>query len=183
MELIFAGSIARREALGRCLLLKDNRKPATVGDRSPRHELLFANPIVDIWRVCFVANSYVFPLYRDMELTRHLTRPEFVTLFCLGTAGALVAQDIVEATGLPKNSISRAVKRLQERGLIQRKNDTSDKRRVFLSLSKCGERLYKEVLPGLIAREEAALHALTASERRTLSSLMMKIALASDNWA
>ena len=95
MELIVAGPLTRREALGRCLLLKDNRKPALADDRSPRHELLFANPIVDIWRICFVANSFVFPLYRDMELTWQLTRPEFVTLLCLGTAGALVAQDIV----------------------------------------------------------------------------------------
>ena len=183
MEPISAGIHAWQETLGRCLLLKDNRKPAPATHRSARHELLFANPIVDIWRICFVANSFVFPLYRDMELTRQLTRPEFVTLFCLGTAGALVAQDIVEATGLPKNSISRAVKRLQERGLIRRRNDSTDKRRVFLSLSKTGERLYGEVLPGLIAREQAALDALTASERRTLNSLMMKVALATDAWA
>lgn len=162
---------------------KDSRKPLPEADRSPRHEFLFANPIVDIWRICFVANSFVFPLYRDMELTRQLTRPEFVTLFCLGTAGALVAQDIVEATGLPKNSISRAVKRLQERGLIKRKHDTSDKRRVFLSLTKTGARLYGDVLPGLVGRAEAALGVLTTGERRTLNALMMKLALASDDWA
>ena len=149
-------------------------------DRSLRHDMLMTNPIVDMWRICFVANSFVFPMYRDMEMTHDLTRPEFVTMFCLGTSGALVAQDIVAATGLPKNSISRAVHRLQQRGLVRRRDDSVDKRRSILELTPDGRALYDDVLPKLIERTESTLSALDPSERETLTKLMLKVAFASD---
>ncbi len=145
--------------------------------------LLLDNPVLHAWRLSYVANRYVFPFYRDLEQDHGVGRAEWVILFCLAQTGELIAQAIADKTGLPKNSISRAVGRLLERGFVKRSADRDDRRRVHLSLTPAGRRLHDAVVPTMIERERNMLAALSTKERATFTRLLLRIASRAADWA
>jgi DNA-binding MarR family transcriptional regulator len=90
---------------------------------------------------------------------------------------------VVELTGIPKNSVSRAVSRLKKMGLIRRAADRDDGRRAMLSLTAKGSALYERVLPRFQQRQEAMVSVLTAAERQELHRLLNKLVERDDDWA
>lgn len=144
--------------------------------------MLRDNPIRDAWRIAFVANRYVFPFYRALENEHGMTRPEWVVMFCLAQRGDLIAQDIADGTGLPKNSLSRAVNRLEDWGFLARRSDSGDRRRARLTLTPEGSAFHDAILPALVERQEHMLACLSPEERETLSSLMLRIADSVRDW-
>lgn len=134
------------------------------------------------WRVNFLANFFTGPVYRQIEERFSLTRPEFVILYCLKHMPGLVARDICLVTGLPKNSISRAVSDLLGKGLIERTTGTTDKRAKPLSLTDEGRASLKEVLPVFEIRQKNMRAALTDEEQAEFDRLIQKIVYAMPDW-
>lgn len=144
--------------------------------------MLGDTPIVHIWRVAFLANTFTGPLYRVVGERFGLTRPQFVILFCLSQGGPVPAKDICLATGLPKNSISRAVSELLSRDLIARQTEDRDKRKKTLALTKAGRSLVEEVVPLFSARQGAMRSALAEDEAAMFDSLLLKLVMAMPGW-
>ncbi|MEM8853938.1 MAG: MarR family transcriptional regulator [Pseudomonadota bacterium] len=144
--------------------------------------MLFDTPLVHIWRVAFLANTFTGPLYRVVGERFGLTRPQFVILFCLSQGGPVAAKDICLATGLPKNSISRAVSELLSRGLIARQTEDKDKRKKTLALTQEGRALLEEVVPLFSARQSAMRAGLSADEAEQFDSLLGKLVMAMPGW-
>lgn len=138
-------------------------------DRETLADLLPDNPIGPLWHVCFVANSFVFPIYARFEKEHGITRMEFVVLFVLAQRPDTSWSDIVRMTGLPKNNISRGIARLVEKGLVERLEDALDRRRAFLVLTGEGRRLFDVLVARYRERAEAFLATLTARERDMLA--------------
>lgn len=138
-------------------------------DRETLADLLPDNPIGPLWHVCFVANSFVFPIYARFEKEHGITRMEFVVLFVLAQRRDTSWSDIVRMTGLPKNNISRGIARLVEKGLVERVEDALDRRRAFLVLTPEGRRLFDVLVARYRERAEAFLATLTARERDMLA--------------
>lgn len=138
-------------------------------DRETLADLLPDNPIGPLWHVCFVANSFVFPIYARFEKEHGITRMEFVVLFVLAQRGDTSWSDIVRMTGLPKNNISRGITRLVEKGLVERTEDALDRRRAVLVLTAQGRRLFDTLVVRYRERSEAFLATLTAGERDMLA--------------
>lgn len=145
-------------------------------DASLVEHMLRDNAIGETWRICYLANIFVFPLYMRFEKEHDILRPEFVTLFCLAHHQPLIAQDIVQMTGLPKNTISRGVKRLLDRGLVARGDHPGDRRKARLALTPAGEEMVQRLMPQVVARHEALAGSLNAAERDALGRLLMKMA-------
>jgi DNA-binding MarR family transcriptional regulator len=160
--------------------------PSLTGDlreTAPPHDpMLVDNPIRDAWRIAFVANRYIFPFYRALEAEHGVNRPEWVVLFCLAQRGELIAQDIADGTGLPKNSLSRAVNRLEDWGFVARRSDSGDRRRAKLTLTEDGRAFHDAVLPALADRMDRMFDCLSAEERETLSALMLRVAENVRDW-
>lgn len=135
-----------------------------------------------IWRISFLANFFTGPLYAEVLERFGVSRPGFVILFSLSHEDGLVARDICRVTGLPKNSISRAVTELETNGLIARDTDTTDKRAKPLHLTGGGKALVAEIVPLFAARQAAMLSPLTADEAADLDRLMGKIIAAMPAW-
>lgn len=143
---------------------------------------LWNNPCWLTYRLNYLALRYNLPLYSWVERTYGLSRPEFVVIFSLGLKDGAVARDIATSSGFPKNTLSRAIHKLVGLGLIDRAEDSGDRRRVVLTLTESGRALFDEALPRFVGFEHMMLEALTPEESATLSSLMAKLVQASSDW-
>lgn len=144
--------------------------------------MLNDTPLTPVWRLSFAINFYLAPLYRDLAEAHGLSRPEFVVMFCLLQKPGLVARDVCLVTGLPKNSISRAVASLASKSLIEKQESRSDKRATPLVLTGQGTALVKEIIPGFASRQQRMREALTATELAEFDRLMKKMVYALPGW-
>lgn len=145
--------------------------------------LLGEQPLQHAWRISFLANFFTGPFYRRLAETHGLSRPEFVILLGLSHEPRALARDFCLATGLPKNSLSRAVSQLLERGLITAETQEEDRRGKLLSITPQGARLLDEVVPVALARQSAMRAALTAEEAEIFDRLLLKLIRAMPDWA
>ncbi|WP_300063960.1 MarR family winged helix-turn-helix transcriptional regulator [uncultured Roseobacter sp.] len=144
--------------------------------------MLHQTELSDAWRINFIANFFTGPLYGHLQEEFDLSRAGFVILFSLSQSESLVARDICQVTGLPKNSISRAISDLQKRGLVERRIHPVDKRAKPLALTKQGSALLTDVLPTIKARQAAMLSPLTKTEKAQFDELVVKILSAMPQW-
>jgi DNA-binding MarR family transcriptional regulator len=102
--------------------------------------------------------------------------PEWRVMATLGFRNeACSAQYIAQCTRTHKSTISRAVTSLLEHGLIERVENTEDRREFRLALTHKGFALYEELIPRLLRREQEILSCLTAQERKEFARLLGKI--------
>jgi DNA-binding MarR family transcriptional regulator len=148
-----------------------------------RETILADSPIPFAFRISYLANFFTGSVYRQVALRHGVARSEYVLLFCLRQLGALSAQDICVITGRPKNSVSRAVNAMLERGYVDRRPDPQDARRALLALTRQGRELHDAAIPLFKEREALMLAPLTDAERRTLDRLLGKLVLREDDWA
>jgi DNA-binding MarR family transcriptional regulator len=144
--------------------------------------MLESNALTFAWRLNYIASFYAVPFYLALEQRMGISRPEYVILFCVIHHPGVTAAEIVAATGRPKNSISFAVTRLEEKGLLARRPNHTDSRRMELRATGPGRATYRRILPFLQERERRMLAPLSTVEREQLGSLLMKIALNVPEW-
>ena len=164
--------------------MKDAPDPASNPDPDPlsgrfgplaRH-LFEGGPLAAIWRLSFLSNFYTGPLYARLQAEHGLGRPGFVVLYCLSERDGLMARDVVLASGLPKNSVSRAVTVLIAKGLVVADEVGGDRRAKPLRLTARGSALMAELMPAFLARQTELTAPLTTAEGETLRALMAKMA-------
>lgn len=157
-------------------------RPADCGHDEMTAAKLWDNPCWLSYRLNYLALRYNVPLYSWVEKTYGLSRPQYVVIYSLGLKDGAVARDIATSSGFPQNTLSRAIHGLVGRGLVARRADRSDRRRMTLTLTAAGQALFEESLPRFVALEHTMLEALSEAERATLSALMAKMVLAARDW-
>jgi len=98
-----------------------------------------------------------------------LTRPEWRALATLGQNGVMTATAICEHSSMHKTKVSRAVAELERRKWLTRTADGNDRRVELLSLTRAGEKTYRELVPLAKAFEDALLAKLGERERTALA--------------
>lgn len=106
----------------------------------------------------------------------HLSRQEWRVLAAIGEGEGVAAIDVGRITTLDKMQVSRAMRGLEERGIVRRAEQAGDRRRRIVTLTAKGRSLYQEIVPLALAREAALLAPLSPDERGLLDSIMGKIA-------
>lgn len=145
---------------------------------------LWDNPCPFTFRLNYLALLYNTPLYTWIQDTYGLKRPEYVALYSLALADGSSARDISETSGFPKNTLSRAIKRLELMGMIEeREKAPGGRRKQALHLSAKGRALYDETRPAFQTLEERMLTTLTQGERQILFELMSKVVVGAPEWA
>lgn len=90
---------------------------------------------------------------------------EWRTMAILGAAGTgLQATDIVSRSSMDKVVVSRAVKRMEERGYLTRSTHSEDGRSFLLELSAEGRAVYEDLGPKLLAVERKMLSGLSEDD-------------------
>jgi DNA-binding MarR family transcriptional regulator len=85
------------------------------------------------------------------------------------------AQFISQCTRTHKSTISRAVTSLLERGVIERVENENDRREFNLQLTRKGRKLYEELFPRLLHKEQDILSCLSPREQKDFAMLLGKI--------
>ncbi|MEX3949847.1 MarR family winged helix-turn-helix transcriptional regulator [Paraburkholderia sp. EG287B] len=85
------------------------------------------------------------------------------------------AKDVAERAAMDSVSVTRALNQLEDLGLLSRKIDTEDRRRVTLRLNKKGLSAYEEIVPLAIQLEDELLAGLSGEERAALVKLSLRV--------
>ena len=145
---------------------------------------LWANPCPFAFRINYLALLYNTPLYDWIQNDYGLLRPEYVVLYSLALVEGGSARDISHTSGFPKNTLSRAIKRLELMGLIEARNKVPGSgRRQALRLSAKGWSIIDETRPVFEAQENRMLETLSDGERQILSELLSKVVIAAQDWS
>jgi len=158
--------------------------------RSPGRFLELLEPMMaapgvarDAYRISLVGNFFNGPVYVTIQKRHGLLRDEINTLFCLAHFPELTQTDICLVMGRPKNSVSRSIARLLQRGLISVRDDPDDGRKGVLSLRPKGHELYEKTRRLFVEREEQILASLTKADRASLDRLLTKIMKSHEDWS
>ncbi|MGI9522422.1 MAG: MarR family winged helix-turn-helix transcriptional regulator [Hyphomicrobiaceae bacterium] len=149
----------------------------TLPERPGITQIFERNEVRDTFRISYLANRLVLPVYDEIKREYGLNRGEYLLLFCLSHIDELTAQNVVDVTGRPRNSISRAVHRMLEDGYLTRSPDPRDGRQVLLRVTPEGRRLHNKIVPLFKLRQRELLVALTSHEHELLDRLLTKLVL------
>jgi len=147
-----------------------------------------AKPVLPIdesifFKLVRVVNLTSRPFVESIGRDHRLTLNEWRVMLVLASHPGIAAQDVVARTGLDKMTVSRALAGLQRRGRLVRRQDPRDKRRMLVTLSAAGRRVYEKIGVGGKAREQQLFAALSPLDQaqlgRTLETLITTL-LAAD---
>lgn len=123
-----------------------------------------------------VASNAVSALIAERYRKRFGLRiAEWRVMAVLGDRGSLTQRDLTEATVMDKVAVNRAVKVLEERGLVARVPNPGDGRSHLLALSAEGRGIHAEVMPLARATEADLLAGLAAEEEALLRRLLARL--------
>ncbi|HET9123743.1 MAG TPA: MarR family transcriptional regulator [Solirubrobacteraceae bacterium] len=110
-------------------------------------------------------------LYRRIRQTKELgelSGPESAALSRLGHHGAMAAAELARYERISPQSIASTVRGLIDKGLVERKHDPTDGRRLILSLTAAGRDTVEHRRAARAEQLHRALSALAPSERAQL---------------
>jgi len=105
----------------------------------------------------------------------NLTIPEWRVIACLGERGRTTAKVIGQSSFMDKVKTSRAIKSLNEKGILSKEQDPHDSRSTWLSLSRKGHKLYNDLIPYALEWERGFMGALKSKERQQLKEIVAKL--------
>ncbi|MFD6858199.1 MarR family winged helix-turn-helix transcriptional regulator [Rhodococcus sp. NPDC060090] len=130
-------------------------------------------------QVCFAlyrASRATTAVYRPHLERLGVTYPQYLVLLALWEHDARGVHDLCDALDLDTGTLSPLLKRLESAGLVERRRQRADERRVVVHLTDAGNALREEAedIPGCVARASGldvdelvalrdTLHRLTAS--------------------
>ena len=102
-----------------------------------------------------------------------LSRPEFDLLGALRRTGhELTPGELARETFSSGAAVTKRLKQLTERGLVERRGDSRDRRVVHLRLTDAGRELVDGILPAQLTYETAVLSGLDGPEQGELAALL-----------
>lgn len=107
------------------------------------------------YRLAVAAKRTSEELARQYRARFGISIPEWRVLVHLAHSGRVSVRDIEARVAMEKYEVSRAAKRLREAGLIERKENTKDRRLVVLTLTPKGRQMMAELLPMAKAHQDA----------------------------
>lgn len=104
-----------------------------------------------------------------------LSIPQWRVIAILAETAPQTQLALVRQTVMEKMTVSRAVRPLVERGLIDRTPNAGDGRSQLLTLSAAGRALYEAVAPTALAMEAALLEAFSKEEIELLEAALRRL--------
>ncbi len=143
---------------------------ATRTDPAPQSELDLEHFLP--YRLSVLSNlvsSAIASIYAERYA---LGMTEWRVLAVIGPSPGLTASEVVERTAMDKVAVSRAVDRLVKSERISRREDSNDRRRSRLRLTRQGRAVYAQVVPAALALEQRLLCSLSPADRQELDRLL-----------
>ena len=130
-----------------------------------------------LWVVLSRAHEAVGEIAK-LDIERgELSLTEFAVMEVLYHKGDLTAGQVSESVLLQSGSLTYVIDKLVKRGLIARRECTTDRRLRYLRVTRSGRALMKRIWPGHASAIELASSGLTVAEKRTAIKLLKKLGL------
>lgn len=104
-----------------------------------------------------------------------LTPPQFYVLATIGYAGSLPFGEIGAKMMVTVSNLTGIVDRLEEKKLVLRKRDETDRRVVHVTLTEKGTKLYKSTIPLFEKSISEIFSSLDLTSQKKLSTLMRNL--------
>lgn len=121
------------------------------------------------------AHQRASAIFLSVLADAQLTPTQFFALARLHETGKLSQNRLGRLAAMDPATIQGVIRRLQERGFIERLPDPNDRRRMVLSLSPLGRETVAALLADAQSIGEEILSPLDAEQRRTFLSLLKKL--------
>ena len=112
---------------------------------------------------------------RELLNERNLTWGGFTMLWVLWVWGTMDSSTLAAECGVAKGTMTGMVTTLEKRGLVQRRRDRGDRRRVEVALTDAGEDVIAELYPRFNSVEVELTSGLSPTERQTLAGLLRAV--------
>lgn len=109
------------------------------------------------------------------EHVDNLTKKEFETLFTIGKEGNKTMGEIAEKLCVTISTPTTTVDRLIKKGYVKREVGKKDRRKVLVSLTDVGARLYDQLLGARLKNLEIILDALSEEELNVFRTILKKL--------
>ena len=132
---------------------------------------------VTIFRSVMRAHHRLHALGSSIATDFGLHIAELNVIDMLGKLGSITMGELSRATFISPANTTHTVKKLEVADLVTRQRSTVSERKVVVSLTDEGERLFSECYPRILMAVEGILEQnLSANERVTLAGLLGKLA-------
>ena len=127
-------------------------------------------------QLCFplyTASRLVIQRYQPMLKDLDLTYPQYLVLMVLWEKDEVNLSAIAEKLRLQSNTLTPLLKRLQQRGFLDRKRSESDERNIVITLTDKGKKLKDQAcnVPELLSEQLP----LSAEEAKELYRILYKM--------
>ena len=128
------------------------------------------------YRILLLAKLLDRATARQLREQAELTLAEWRVLAHLESLGEASSARIAAAAAADRAEVSRAVASLERAGLISRRPDSGNRKRLLLRLTGEGQQVHRRVRAGRLAYFEYLLEDLSPEERGSLDAALLKIA-------
>ncbi|WP_193142793.1 MULTISPECIES: MarR family winged helix-turn-helix transcriptional regulator [unclassified Meridianimarinicoccus] len=104
-----------------------------------------------------------------------LSTPEWRVLAHVARREKMSVREIHDSVDLEKPSVSRAVAKLEQAGLLRKSTCDSDHRLVEIELTQAGREVFQRIVPEALALEAVILSAFSPAERDQLHDMMARL--------
>ena len=128
------------------------------------------------YRLSLLSNTISAGISQAYRSSYGLSVTEWRVVAILGRFPGLTASEVMDRGAMDKVAVSRAVKKLQEKGLVERSEHQQDRRRLPLKLSpRKGRNLFRKVVPQALDYERELLGVLSPDDRQQMHRLIGKL--------
>ncbi|MBA8779543.1 MarR family transcriptional regulator [Staphylococcus schleiferi subsp. coagulans] len=127
------------------------------------------------------ANDMIDKIIRNDVKSYGLNITEFAVLELLYNKGEHSIQRIQERILIASSSTTYVVQKLEEKGLLQRRQCENDRRVSYAALTDKGQALMTQIFPQHAKAIEAAFSELTTEELNTLQQTLKTLSTPTDN--
>lgn len=107
-----------------------------------------------------------------------VTTTQYTVLVAAAAKDGLSQQDIINATGIDRSTVSQVVQLLTRKGFLKRRRTRHDARAYAISLTDAGRKVVETSQPIMERVEEALIEALPAARAKTFISNLRTIVAA-----
>ncbi|WP_194442598.1 MarR family winged helix-turn-helix transcriptional regulator [Pseudoalteromonas simplex] len=132
------------------------------------------DPVQDLGRlVSYLRSNLVTHLDNALE-DKELTSAQYIVVVLLARGKVNTLAELCEHMVYDRGAMSRLLSRLEDKGLVAKKQSVEDRRSTLLCLTEKGQQLYPEILPTVNDIYCKALTGFSDDEQKQLASLLFR---------
>jgi len=125
-----------------------------------------------LWRLSRSAGDELEAYYSEAF---GLDGSDWRTLAILANYAPISAKALADTLDINQVQMTRALTKLQDLGLLSRRTDREDKRKVVLQLNRKGNEIYQKIAPRAQALEDQNFSGFSARERKQFIALLSRL--------